>query len=572
MSRDIILSNGDLTVGLDGIGQVQTLYYPSTAQGNHVGQHSQHHKIGLYCEDAVHWLDDGAWKVKKQLYYPGRLISQLVIDNLWLDIRLEIQDYVDYDLDILVRNIHVINLSGRKRQAKLFVHQNFAINDNVEHQDTAQYIPAGTFKGLDKPVVTHYYGDKAFVITGQSCLNQAGFDEFSIGHFGKYDNQFMAGVWCDAADGILSGNPHETGQTDSIIGFDLRLAPHDSCYVNYYLSAGDSVASAGHNLQRFLHEGISMHTKKTSEHWLEWVQPAVTATDDVEKRIQLANLLVTLRSQMNNDGALQIIGSSDKFNGLTNAPLVKPISSSISAFALAKSGLDIDAGRVFDFYNDIVGRDHCLYPAYLDNGYQATNLNAYLADDNGTILPIAIGDSAIFVLMLCLTIRTVSTRTVPADWRKRWTKLGKPLADFLTDYVDPLTKLPRPSYHHGLNGHSSPALDKSDIAITYIALSEAASLSEKVKDMSGTIKYQTAADDMRESMQDETITQSISDPSSTTSENKQSLVDRLIESTNSSDNIVRIAQSVIHLVDDPEAEASKWFLSPASTTDQFLVN
>ena len=67
-------------------------------------------------------LDDGAWKIiEAALYYPGRLISQLVIDNLWLDIRLEIQDYVDYDLDILVRNIHVINLSGRKRRAKLFV-------------------------------------------------------------------------------------------------------------------------------------------------------------------------------------------------------------------------------------------------------------------------------------------------------------------------------------------------------------------------------------------------------------------------------------------------------------------
>ena len=40
----------------------------------------------------------------------------------------------------------------------------------------------------------------------------------------NYNNQFMAGVWCDAADGILAGNPHETGQTDSIIGFNLRLS------------------------------------------------------------------------------------------------------------------------------------------------------------------------------------------------------------------------------------------------------------------------------------------------------------------------------------------------------------
>ena len=214
MARDIMLSNGDLTVGLDSYGQVATLRYPDHSSNNHVGSGALHHKIGVYSENAVHWLDDGAWKVK-QAYYPGRLISRTIANNLWLDIRLEIQDYVDSELDILVRNIHVVNLSGRERRAKLFLHQSFVIDDNPNNVNTAQYLPADTVSGLSIPSITHYYGDKAFVISGQCCNRSDGFTEFSIGHFGKYGGSYMSGVWCDAADGTLASNTHEQGHTDS---------------------------------------------------------------------------------------------------------------------------------------------------------------------------------------------------------------------------------------------------------------------------------------------------------------------------------------------------------------------
>ena len=59
MTRNIILSNGELTVGLNGFGLVQELFYPDVSTGNHVGNRSIHHKIGVYCEGAIHWLDDG---------------------------------------------------------------------------------------------------------------------------------------------------------------------------------------------------------------------------------------------------------------------------------------------------------------------------------------------------------------------------------------------------------------------------------------------------------------------------------------------------------------------------------
>ena len=403
MARDIMLSNGDLTVGLDSYGQVATLRYPDHSSNNHVGSGALHHKIGVYSENAVHWLDDGAWKVK-QAYYPGRLISRTIANNLWLDIRLEIQDYVDSELDILVRNIHVVNLSGRERRAKLFLHQSFVIDDNPNNVNTAQYLPADMVSGLSIPSITHYYGDKAFVISGQCCNRSDGFTEFSIGHFGKYDGSYMSGVWCDAADGTLASNTHEQGHTDSIIGFDVTLQPHDSMYVNYYLSAANSTTSSARNLQKFLHEGIDARTKKTAAHWLEWLQPAMARIKDnvaPEHRYRIVDSLVSLRGNMGNNGAV-LDSCPDDIAKRDYTPLVYPTTAAIAATTLAQLGLDIDAARIYDFFVPIIARDNYLLPTYTATGAVGPNSYSYEQLDDTTILPINIADSARMLLSLCL--------------------------------------------------------------------------------------------------------------------------------------------------------------------------
>ena len=496
MARQILLSNGDLVAGLDSYGQVQELYYPNTSSGNHVGNGSLRHKIGVYCENAVHWLDDGAWKVQ-QAYYPGRLISRTIANNLWLDMRLEIQDYVDSELDVLVRNIHVVNLSRRSRQVKLFLHQGFVINNNPRGVGTAQYMPANVVKGLSLPTLLHYYSDTAFAVSGQCCNNADGFTEFSIGHFGKYDGNFMSGVWCDAADGMLSGNLHETGHTDSIMGFDMQLAPHDSAYVNYYLAAGQSAASAAHNLRKFLHEGIESRTKRTAEHWLEWLEPAVNSIRqkiEPSRRYEAIDVLINLRATMSNSGAVSSFSPDITDNNAQ--PVIKPVTAAAVASTFARVGLDIDTARIFNFLATAVERDGCILPSYLANG--SAGPSGYYFDDmnEDVIMPISVLDTASALCALCRTIHIVApSKTIPADWRKLWTRLGKPLANFLTDYIDPVTKLPKASFG-GNRDH--PSTTNSDIAAVYIALSMAAQVAERVKNTDDVIKYQTVASDIQE--------------------------------------------------------------------------
>ena len=497
MASEIILSNGNLSISLDSYGQVQKIIFPNTCMANHVGSNSLHHKIGLYCEDAVHWLDDGSWKIK-QSYYPGRLISRTIANNLWLGIRLEIQDFVDSDLDALIRNIHVINLSGRRRSAKLFVYQDFVFEDNASNISTAQYIPANVIDSLSQPAILHFYDNKGFAISGKSfCGN--GMD-YSVGHFGKYDGNYMSGAWCDAADGKLAKNNCETGQTDSIIGLPIELSPHDSCRVMYYLAAGQSISEVCQVLEKVAKEDSHDYAKTTSDHWLSWLQPAIDyAKNNVrpEDRYDFIDLILKLRAQILNNGSV-IDKSIKEISVPTN--YTSPLSSVLAAATLVELGLDIDAARIYDFYISPLERDHMLYPNYLLSGGIGPNKLPFALDNDCVVPPIFLADTALLLISLCQSINYAFAKTIPLDWKKRWRKLGVKLADFLADYIDPISKLPISTYHY--NDPSKAKHEIEDALLVYTALISAANISDRLKDVDAAIKYQAVSGDIADALVD----------------------------------------------------------------------
>lgn len=498
MAKDIVINNGSLSVALDSYGQVRMIHYPDASCGNHVGDDPYRHKIGVYCDDAVHWLDDGAWKVH-QGYYPGRLIARTIADNLWLGIRLEIQDYIDSEFDVLIRNIHVINLSGRERSIKLYLHQSFVINDNHQQIDTAQYIPADSLRQLAAPSILHYRGNRMFLITGKCCSDDGSFTEYSVGHYGKYDDgNYMSGVWCDAADGHLAGNTREQGHTDSIIGFPMHLSAHDSAHVNYCLAAGSTIDETARSLSRIIYDGTENRTRKTAEHWLEWLAPAVEVIKhDIQPndRYDIVDGIVAMRSTLSNNGAVI------SYTPHNEQPVVQPITSAAVALAFARYGLDIDACRIYDFFAKAISKNYpeCVMPTYQADGSWGLNNYSYATTrDNALILPIDITDTAVVLYSLCRSIELYSHgKSVPAEWRKLWAKLGKPLADFLSDYIDPATKLPYPSYDAG-SSSQTPCLSSRHLFVVHSALTLSASVAERLKDMGGVIKYQTVANDISE--------------------------------------------------------------------------
>ena len=493
MTRNIILSNGELTVGLNGFGLVQELFYPDVSAGNHVGNRSIHHKIGVYCEGAIHWLDDGTWQIRQD-YLPGQLISKTTATSSWLSLRLNIQDYVDSEINVLVRNIHVVNLSKRQRLIKLFMHQTFNINDNSASLDTAQYLPAGGLKGLSQQLIVHYHSDKTFAIFGESCDDNHGFTEYSIGHYGKYDGVYMNGVWCDAADGILAQNPVEQGNTDSIIDFTLSLAPHDSSYINYYLLASDSLTSAGKAAGKVLREGYDIRIKKTTEYWSNWLRPATTALSAGLSQSDQLDVLSTIISSAPSIGDNGAVVSS-YLAGNSPQPVVRPITSALTALALHRLGLDIEVGRIYDFFADPLATTGYILPTYLTGGQAGPNQLAWLDDGGMAIKPIRLSDNAtlLYALARSILLSIENGKQTPQEWKKRWQKIGRVLADFLCDNIDPASKLPRPTYQLWSD---RPSTSSSDVIATYEALRLASQVADKLRDVDSAIKYRVVIDDI----------------------------------------------------------------------------
>ena len=168
MGRPVVLSNGELHVGLNRFGLVHDFYFPYVGLENHSPGKDLRHKVGVWTDGEVSWLDDGSWQVSSWTA-DGALIGHTRAVNERLKIMLEFDDAVGAEVSVLLRNIHVVNLSDTERDIRLFTHQAFAIGDSRSNTDTAQYLP-------DSDAVLHYRGRRAFVIGGRTHA-KAPFDQ-----------------------------------------------------------------------------------------------------------------------------------------------------------------------------------------------------------------------------------------------------------------------------------------------------------------------------------------------------------------------------------------------------------
>ena len=137
MGRPIVLSNGELHVGLNKFGMVHDFYFPYVGLENHCAGRNLRHKVGVWVDGIISWLDSGTWHVESWTA-EGALIGHTRAVNDALGILLEFDDTVDTDISVFLRNIHVVNLRDVTRDVRLFTYQAFAIGDSKSNTDTAQ--------------------------------------------------------------------------------------------------------------------------------------------------------------------------------------------------------------------------------------------------------------------------------------------------------------------------------------------------------------------------------------------------------------------------------------------------
>lgn len=481
MARPIVLSNGEMHVGLNKYGLVHDLYYPYVGLENHAAAQGLRHRIGVWVEDRISWLDDGGWNIR-QGYPHGALIGHTVASNLEIGIVLEFDDAVDTDLNVFMRNIHVMNLSDKTRDIRIFLHQAFIIGDSRSNTDTAQYLP-------DTHAVLHYRGRRVFMVSAQT--NDQYFDQHSIGLFGIEGRE---GTWRDADDGELGNSNVEHGRVDSTLRIKLLLNPHDSVRVSYWLAAGTSIRETLYAFRQVQRIGISSRLLNTQKWWSKWLVPAVAASEKIDPsyRRNFINSMMIIKAHIDNRGAVIASTDSTLLHQWRDAyAYCWPRDGAYVIWPLVRLGYYEEPIKFFEFCQRNLHPGGYLMHKYRADGALGSSWHPYVHENGPAAPPIQQDETA---LVLFVFAQFVMTHKNDSLLEKFYDSFVVAMANFLAEFVDPLTKLPKPSYDLWEEKYATTTYTTS---VVYGALMAAADLADSYNDSENAVRWRMSAEEMK---------------------------------------------------------------------------
>lgn len=480
MARPIVLSNGELHVGLNKYGLVHDFYYPYVGFENHSAGKDLRHRIGIWVDGTMSWLDDGDWQLS--FSYPHKaLIGHTVARSARLGVILEFDDVVDGEMCVLLRNIHVVNEWDHDRDIRLFMHQAFVIGDSRSNTDTVQYLP-----GSD--AILHYRGRRAFIVSGE--YNDQPFDQHTVGLFGIEGHD---GTYRDAEDGELSFNAVEHGRVDSTMRFRLPIAAHSSARVKYWIAAGRSMREALAIHKQIKAQGFSARIDKTAAWWHNWLLPAEKVASKVAPEFQKSFLqsIMIIKSQIDNHGGIIASTDTSMLNYSRDAyGYCWPRDGAYALWPLIRIGYTVEALKFFDFCRRGLHPDGYLMHKYRADGALGSSWHPY-QQDGKPALPLQEDETALTLFVFAQFYQMHKDTAVLDDY---YASLVVPMANFLCDYVDHETGLPKPSYDLWEQVYMTTTYTTATV---YGALVAAADLAEAIQDSERSVKWRSVADDIQ---------------------------------------------------------------------------
>lgn len=481
MARPVVLSNGELHVGLNDYGLVHDFYFPYVGLENHSAGSNMRHKIGVWVNGQMSWLDDGTWDVRSWTA-DGALIGHTRAHNQSMGIILEFDDVVDTDMSALLRNIHIINDHQDKRDVRLFMRQAFAIGDTRSNTDTAQYLP-------DSDAVLHYRGRRAFIIGGRTHSGEP-FDQYSVGLSGIEGRE---GTYRDADDGELSCSNVEHGRVDSTIRFRLELNPHESGRVHYWIAAGTSIREALYIHRNVQENGLEHYLRSSATWWHEWLEPVRRVSEklDPKRRRMFIRSALVVKAHTDKRGA--VIASSDTtmLNYSRDAyAYCWPRDGAYALWPFIRMGYVSEPRRFFEFCRRGLHPNGYLMHKYQADGALGSSWHPYL---HGDIVapPIQEDETALTLFMFSQYYHIQKDAKMLTEFYESFVKK---MADFLATYIDETTGLPKPTYDLW---EENFIVSTYSTSVVYAGLEAAAELAELAQDPDSAVRWRSAADDIQ---------------------------------------------------------------------------
>jgi GH15 family glucan-1,4-alpha-glucosidase len=486
MARPIVLSNGELHVGLNGYATVHDFYFPYVGQENHAAGHNLRHRVGIWVDGQLSWIDDpnnqqADWKFTFK-YPHDALIGHTVAINEKIGVLLEFDDLVDSHINAFIRNIHIVNLWDRPRDIRLFMHQAFKIGDSRGNTDTAQYIPGSN-------AILNYRGHRAFVISGEH--NNKPFDQYSVGLSGIEGKE---GTYRDADDGELGFNNVEHGRVDSTIRFKMDIGANSSERVHYWVAAGCSSKEALAVHKQLQNNGIATSMRRTADWWHEWLKPTYAVLDkiNINHRRNFLLSVMTIKSQIDKRGAIIASTDTSMLNYSRDAYAYSwPRDGAFAIWPLIRLGYTDEAYNFFKFTKNGLHTDGYMMHKYYADGAVGSSWHSYVHPDGIIAPPIQEDETALPLFMFAQFYNKNPDKELLDEF---YQDMIVPMAEFLTTYVDSLTGLPKPSYDLWEQTFSTSTYTT---AVTYAALLAASDLATEAKDQNNAVRWRSVANDIQ---------------------------------------------------------------------------
>lgn len=481
MTRPIVLSNGNLHVGLNKFGLVHDFYFPYVGLANHSSGPDARHKIGVWVDGQTSWLDDGSWDMSHRYPYQS-LVGHTIACNNHLQIVLEIESFVDSSTNAFLRNIEVVNNGSDTREIRLFLHQAFNINDAYGKSDTAQYLP-------NSNAILHYKGHTAFIVSG--VHDNEPFDQHSIGLFGIEGHE---GTWRDAEDGVLGGSNVEHGRVDSVLGFNLSVGSMSSERVYYWVAAGEKMRDAISVDKLIREHTFDARLRTTNDWWGKWLQPTLKAAEKVDPKYRdlFVKSAMIIKSQIDNRGA--IIASTDgtMLNYDRDAYAYSwPRDGANVIWPLIRMGYTQEPRRFFEFTLNSLHSAGYVHHKFMADGGLGSSWHSYVHEHDIIAPPIQEDETALVLFMLAQFYETTGDDSILEQF---YEPLVKPMANWMAEYIDDTTGLPKASYDLWEEVFLTTTYTT---AVTYAALRAAADLADAKNDNESAVIWRSAAGDIK---------------------------------------------------------------------------
>lgn len=481
MARPIVLSNGELHVGINKYGLVHDFYYPYVGLENHSAGKDLRHRVGIWVNGEISWLDEDTEWTFRFRYPHTALIGHTVAKNERLGILLEFDDVVDANMSAFMRNIHVVNLWGEDREIRLFMHQAFVIGDSRSNTDTAQYLP-------DSNAILHYRGRRAFIISGTT--DDLPFDQYTVGLFGIEGRE---GTYRDAEDGELSFCNVEHGRVDSTIRFRLEVPAHSSKRVHYWIAAGTSMREALYINKQIREDGVLGRLHETAKWWEAWLQPALQVKEKIapEYRDDFIKSIMIIKSQIDKRGAVIASTDTTMLNYSRDAYAYSwPRDGAYVLWPFIRMGYVDEPRRFFEFCRHGLHSSGYLMHKYRADGAIGSSWHPYVHEDGVFAPPIQEDETALVLFVFSQFYQMHRDHRLLHEF---YESMIVPMANFMAGYIDDQTGLPKPTYDLWEEHYLTTTYTTS---VVYAALLAAADLADEAGDSDHAVKWRSAADDI----------------------------------------------------------------------------